>query len=196
MNTSVGVQRTLPSSTMIDNLASNWWLMLLRAIAAIVFGVLAFVWPGITLLSLVLVYGIYAIADGIFALLAAWRGEGGAQSRWWLIIVGLLGLAAGLLTFIWPPITAIALILFIGVWSLVHGVFEIVGAIRLRKEIDNEWMLILSGIVSVLFGLVAIFMPGTFALAFTWVIGAYAILFGILFAAFAFRLRKHHAKQA
>lgn len=177
---------------LLHGLAKNWWLLLLRGIAAIVFGILAFAWPGITLLSLVILYGAYALVDGVLSIAAAIGGGGGtATPRWWLIVVGLLGIAAGLLTFFWPQITALVLLMFIGAWALIHGVFEIIGAIRLRKEIDNEWMLILSGALSVLFGAAMLVMPGAGALALIWVIGAYSIIFGILFVGFAFRLKKH-----
>jgi uncharacterized membrane protein HdeD (DUF308 family) len=180
----------LPQSMLLHGLAKNWWLLLLRGIAAIIFGILAFAWPGITLLSLVILYGAYALVDGVLAIAAA-IGGGGTTPRWWLVVVGLLGIAAGLLTFFWPQITALVLLMFIGAWALIHGVFEIIGAIRLRKEIDNEWMLILSGALSVLFGAAMLIMPGAGALALIWVIGAYSIIFGILFVGFAFRLKKH-----
>jgi uncharacterized membrane protein HdeD (DUF308 family) len=176
---------------LLHGLAKNWWLLLLRGIAAIIFGILAFAWPGITLLSLVILYGAYALVDGVLSIAAAVGGGGGATPRWWLIVVGLLGIAAGLLTFFWPQITALVLLMFIGAWALIHGVFEIIGAIRLRKEIDNEWMLILSGALSVIFGAAMLIMPGAGALALIWVIGAYSIIFGILFVGFAFRLKKH-----
>jgi uncharacterized membrane protein HdeD (DUF308 family) len=182
----------LPQPMLLHGLAKNWWLLLLRGIAAIIFGILAFAWPGITLLSLVILYGAYALVDGVLSIAAAIGGGGGAATpRWWLIVVGLLGIAAGLMTFFWPQITALVLLMFIGAWALIHGVFEIIGAIRLRKEIDNEWMLILSGALSVLFGAAMLIMPGAGALALIWVIGAYSIIFGILFVGFAFRLKKH-----
>lgn len=181
----------LAQPMLLHGLAKNWWLILLRGIAAIVFGILAFAWPGITLLSLVILYGAYALVDGVLSVAAAVGGGGGAAPRWWLVVVGLLGIAAGLLTFFWPQITALVLLMFIGAWALIHGVFEIIGAIRLRKEIDNEWMLILSGALSVLFGAAMLIMPGAGALALIWVIGAYSIIFGILFIGFAFRLKKH-----
>lgn len=177
-------------------LARNWWLLLLRGIAAILFGLLAFAWPGITLLSLVILYGFYALFDGLFAILAAIKG-GNAESRWWLILIGILGVAAGLLTFFWTGVTALVLTMFIGAWALIHGVFEIIGAIKIRKEIDNEWWLILSGALSVLFGLLILIMPGAGALALIWVIGAYAIVFGGMLVGFAFRLKKHsHAGKS
>jgi uncharacterized membrane protein HdeD (DUF308 family) len=185
---------SLTQPLMLHGLARNWWLVLLRGIAAIVFGVLAFILPGITLLTLVILYGVYALFDGVVAIGAAIWGESGASSagpRWWLAVVGVLGVLAGLLTFFWPGITALVLLVFIGVWSLLHGIFTIVGAIRLRKEIDNEWWLVLSGALSVLFGLAVLVMPGAGALAVVWLIGLYAILFGALLVGFALRLRKH-----
>jgi uncharacterized membrane protein HdeD (DUF308 family) len=176
---------------MLDAMAKGWWLVLLRGIAAIVFGVLAFVWPGLTLLTLVLFYGAYALVDGIIALIAAFSGGAKPVPTWWLIVVGLAGILAGIATFMWPGITALVLIVFIGAWSIVHGIFEIVGAIKLRKEIDNEWWLILAGAMSVLFGIVVLVMPGAGALALIWVIGAYSIVFGILLVGLSLRLRKH-----
>jgi uncharacterized membrane protein HdeD (DUF308 family) len=175
---------------LLHALAKNWWLLLLRGIAAIIFGILAFAWPGITLLTLVLFYGAFALVDGICAVIAAVTGSV-PGSRWWLAIVGLCGVVAGVLTFAWPGLTAFLLLIFIAVWAIVVGVFEIIGAIRLRKEIDNEWMLILSGVVSVLFGIVLLVRPGPGALALVWMIGIYALVFGILNIAFALRLRTH-----
>ena len=177
-------------STMVHALAKNWWLLLLRGIAAIIFGLLAFAWPGLTLLTLILFYGAFALVDGVLALVAAITG-GVPGSRWWLAIVGLLGIAAGLLTFLTPGLTALVLLIFIASWAIVTGVFEIIGAIKLRKEIDNEWLLILSGIISVLFGVGMLLAPGAGALALVWVIGAYSVVLGVIFAALAFRLKKH-----
>ena len=187
---------TLASRPLLHALAKNWWLLLLRGIAAIVFGVLAFAWPGLTLVTLVLFYGAFALVDGIIALVAAFTGGAKPVPTWWLVVVGLLGIGAGIATFVMPGITAILLILFMGAWALVHGIFEIIGAIQLRKEIDNEWMLILSGVVSVLFGVIVLIAPGTGALGLIWAIGAYSIVFGISFVALAFRLRNHKHEAA
>jgi uncharacterized membrane protein HdeD (DUF308 family) len=167
-------------------------MVLLRGIAAIVFGVLAFVWPGLTLFTLIILYGAYALIDGVIALIAAFSGGAKPAPTWWLIVAGIAGIAAGIATFVWPGITALVLIVFIGVWSIVRGIFEIVGAIKLRKEIDNEWWLILAGALSVVFGALVLIMPGAGALALIWVIGAYAIVFGILLVGLSFRLRKHN----
>jgi uncharacterized membrane protein HdeD (DUF308 family) len=177
-------------SAMVHALAKNWWLLLLRGIAAIIFGVLAFAWPGLTLLTLIMVYGAFALVDGVLAIIAAVT-SGAAAPRWWLAIVGLLGIATGLLMFLMPGLTALVLLYFIAGWAIATGVFQIVGAIRLRKEIDNEWFLILAGIVSVLFGVGVMMAPGAGALALVWVIGTYAVIMGILLVALAFRLKKH-----
>jgi uncharacterized membrane protein HdeD (DUF308 family) len=177
-------------STMVHALAKNWWLLLLRGIAAIIFGVLAFVWPGLTLLTLILFYGAFALVDGVLAIIAAITG-GAPAPRWWLAIVGLLGIAAGLLTFLMPGLSALVLLLFIAGWAIATGVLQIVGAVRLRKEIDNEWLLILTGVISVLFGIGMMLAPGAGALALVWVIGTYAVISGVLLVALAFRLKKH-----
>jgi uncharacterized membrane protein HdeD (DUF308 family) len=175
---------------MVHAVAKNWWLLLLRGIAAIIFGVLAFAWPGVTLLTLILLYGAYALVDGVLAIVAAVTG-GSPGSRWWLGIIGLLGISIGLMTFFMPGITAMVLLFFIAGWAIATGVFQIIGAIQLRKEIDNEWLLILGGVISVLFGIGVLMAPGAGALALVWVIGSYAIIEGLLFVAFAFRLKKH-----
>ena len=175
---------------LLPALAKHWWLLLLRGICAILFGVLTFVWPGVTLLTLVLFYGAFALVDGVLALAEAVMGHAPAP-RWWLALVGLLGIAVGILTFAWPGITALVLLLFIAGWAIAIGILQIVGAIRLRKEIDNEWLLIASGVVSIIFGLILVVQPGTGALALLYVIGIYAIIYGILEIWLALRLRGH-----
>jgi len=173
-------------------LAKYWWLILLRGIAAIVFGILAFVWPGITLLTLILFYGAFALADGVLALAHAIMG-GNVGSRWWLALVGIAGIAAGLVTFFMPGLTAFVLLVFIACWAIALGIFQIIGAIRLRKEIDNEWLIGLSGALSVLFGIVLLAAPGPGILGLIWVIASYAIVFGIMLVMEAFKLKKHAA---
>ncbi len=177
-------------SAMVHALAKNWWMLLLRGIAAIIFGGLALAWPGITLVTLILFYGAFVLVDGVLAIVAAITG-GAPSPRWWLAIVGLLGIAAGLLTFLMPGVTAIVLLYFIAGWAIATGAFQIIGAIRLRKEIDNEWLLILCGIISVLFGVAMMLSPGAGALALIWVIGSYAIVIGVLLVVLSFRLKKH-----
>jgi uncharacterized membrane protein HdeD (DUF308 family) len=179
-------------SPVLGALARNWWLILLRGIAAIAFGILTFVWPGVTLVTLVLLYGAFALVDGVLALWAGIAG-GSPAPRWWLILVGLLGIAAGIVTAVMPGMTALLLLYFIAFWAIATGVVQIVGAIRVRKEIDNEWLLIASGVVSVLFGAIVLASPGAGALGVLFVIGVYAIVYGVTLVGFAFRLRKHAA---
>jgi len=180
---------------MLHLLAKNWWLLMLRGVAAILFGILAFAWPGLTLYVLVIFYGAYALADGVFALTAAIVG-GGMAPRWWLAIVGLLGIGAGLGTFFYPGVTIFVLVYLIGGWSIARGLMEIVGAIQLRKEIENEWMLILSGLLSLLFGILVLASPGSAAMALVWVLGIYAVVFGLLMITLSLKLKKHRAAMA
>lgn len=172
---------------MVTTLANNWWTLVLRGIAAIIFGILAYLWPGITFTVLVLFFGAYALWDGVFALIGAFRTQG--ERRWSLVLEGLVGIAAGLLTFFWTGAAALGLLLVIGAWAIVTGIFEIVSAIRLRKEIEGEWLLLLSGVLSVLFGVALAIWPAAGLLAVTWMIGAYAVVFGILLLVLGFRLR-------
>jgi len=181
---------------MLHALADRWWLLLLRGIAAILFGILAFIWPGLTLVTLVLMFGAFALIDGAIVLGAAFSGAAKPVPTWWLVLVGLLGIAAGIVTFLWPGMSAILLIVFIGAWAVAHGIFEIIGAIQLRKEIDNEWMLILGGIISVIFGIIVLIAPGAGALALVWWIAIYSIVFGVMFVAFSLRLRRHQHHAA
>ncbi|QIL90404.1 HdeD family acid-resistance protein [Microbulbifer harenosus] len=183
---------SLAQRPLLRALTDNWWVALLRGLFAILFGVLTFVWPGITLLSLVILFGVYSLMDGIVAIYGAIKGRGevSRSSLWWLLFVGITGIAAGIVTFFYPQVTALVLVIFIGAWALVRGIFEIIGAIRLRKEIDHEWLLIFAGLLSVIFGLVLLLKPGAGALALLWLIGSYAILFGLILVWLAFRLRK------
>lgn len=174
---------------MLGVLTRHWWVFLVRGVLAILFGLGAFFWPAITLAALVILFGAFAFADGFFTLVAAIRGKNEID-RWWLYLLeGLAGLATGALTFFWPGVTAVVLLMFIAAWAVVTGIFEIAAAIRLRKEIEGEWALGLAGLLSVLFGLILIARPGAGALAVIWLIGAYAIAFGIVMVVLAFRLR-------
>jgi uncharacterized membrane protein HdeD (DUF308 family) len=173
-------------------LADKWWLLLLRGLIAIAFGFLAFYGPGTTLLSLTLLFGAYVLADGVFALWAAVSGDGAdSSSRWWLAAVGIISILAGLATFFWPGMTAFVLLMFIAGWAIATGALEIWGAIQLRKEIDGEWALILTGILSVAFGVFVFARPDTGALALIYTIGVYAILSGIFYIVLAFRLKQY-----
>ena len=179
-----------PGASLLHAMSGNWWLVVLRGVAAIIFGILAFAWPGITLLTLVLFWGAFALVDGVLAIIAAVKG-GNPMPRWWLAIVGLAGIIAGALTFLMPGLTALVLVTFIAVWAIVLGVMEIIGAIKLRKEVQGEWLLILNGAISVLFGIVLLWRPTTGLIALVWIIGAYAIILGVIYVMFGLKLRKH-----
>lgn len=178
------------NAQLLQLLAKNWWLLLLRGLCGIVFGLLTLAWPGLTLVTLIFFYGAFVAVEGVVEIVAAFRG-GSAAPRWWLALAGIVALGAAAATFLAPGVTALVLLYLIGGWAVARGVFEIIGAIQLRKEIDNEWLLIFSGAMSVLFGLCVFFWPGASALTLLWLIGAYAIVAGALCVALALRLRKH-----
>jgi uncharacterized membrane protein HdeD (DUF308 family) len=174
---------------MASDLARNWWVLLLRGVLGILFGIGAFVWPGATLAALILVFGAYVFVDGIFAVVAgiSMRRQ---LSLWWLVLLeGLAGIILGLLTFRSPDTTALILLTFIAAWSIITGIFEIASAVRIRTMIANEWLLIVSGVVSIIFGALLIAQPGAGAISIVWLLGAYALLFGILTLMLALRLR-------
>jgi uncharacterized membrane protein HdeD (DUF308 family) len=174
---------------MLSALTRHWWIFLVRGALAILFGLGAFFWPAITLAALVVLFGAFAFADGFMTLVAAIQGRA-AIPHWWLYLLeGLAGIGAGVLTFFWPGITAVVLLAFIAAWAIVTGVLEIAAAIRLRKEIEGEWALALSGALSIGFGLILMARPGAGALAVVWLIGAYAVAFGIVMVLLSFRLR-------
>jgi uncharacterized membrane protein HdeD (DUF308 family) len=173
----------------IDTLVSNWWVVLLRGILGILFGVVTFFAPGISLTALVLLFGAFAFVDGILAIIGAIRRHGTGE-RWWLLLLqGIAGVAAGILTPLMPGLTALVLLYVIAAWALVTGAFELAAAIRLRKVINDEWLLALSGIASIALGMLLVFFPAAGALALVLWIGAYAFVSGILLIALAFRLR-------
>lgn len=183
----------VPFGTLRKMLGDNWWLLLLRGIAAIAFGVLAILWPAITLISLTLLWGAYTLVDGVLAIWAAISGRAGAAMgapRWWLAISGVVSILAGLAAFFWPGMTAVILVLFIGVWAVIIGVLTIWGAIQARKEIEGEWVLGLFGLLSIAFGLLLFFQPGAGALSLIWTIAGYSIVTGVLLIMLSFRVRK------
>lgn len=170
-------------------LSRNWWLLLLRGICAIAFGVLSYIWPGISLATLVLLFGGYALVDGVIGCVLAVSGRKEREDWWVLLLWGLMSIAMGAMTFVVPGITALGLVLYIGAWAIATGVMQIVAAVRLRKAIEGEWLLILGGAVSVIFGLLLMAQPGIGALSLLWIIAAYAMFFGILLVVLAFKMR-------
>jgi uncharacterized membrane protein HdeD (DUF308 family) len=175
-------------------LTRNWWALALRGIFAILFGLAAFLIPGVTLAVLVALFGAYAVVDGVLAIVAGVRAAE-RHERWWsLVLKGLAGIVAGVLAFIWPALTALALLYLIAGWAIVTGVLEIVAAVHLHRA-HGEWLLILNGVLSILFGLFAIVWPGAGVLTLLWMIGVYAIVFGAVLLVLAFRLRNLHRLQ-
>jgi uncharacterized membrane protein HdeD (DUF308 family) len=191
MSTRTQSSRTSPRA-LLRALAENWWLLLLRGIATIAFGVLASIWPGRTLLTLIFLWGAYVIADGVLALWAGISGKDGEIApRWWLALIGIVGILAGLLAFIWPGITAQVALVLIASWAIVTGILEIWGAIQLRREIEVEWMMALSGLLSAVLGVTLIARPGAGALAAVWLIGSFAVLVGCIYVSLALWLKDH-----
>jgi uncharacterized membrane protein HdeD (DUF308 family) len=175
---------------MVQTINRLWWLVLVRGICAILFGIAAFAWPGATIEALVLLFGFYVLVDGTVAVLLGFQ-QRGEDERWWVALLeGFAGIAIGLLTLFWPGTTATVLLFFIAAWAIVTGVFEIAAAIGLRTVITGEWALIVSGALSVVFGVLLIVQPSTGAVALIWLLGAYTISFGVLFCLLAFELRR------
>ncbi len=175
---------------MAEILRKNWWLLVLRGIAAIGFGVLTFIWPGPTLAALVMLFGAYALVEGTFAIASGvFGGPLSGSSRWLLVLEGLVGVIVGVITFFAPGITAVGLLYYIGAWAVVTGILEIVAAVQLRKEISDEWLLIFDGILSLVFGVLVFIYPGASALSILWLIGIYAVVFGATTVALGFRLK-------
>jgi uncharacterized membrane protein HdeD (DUF308 family) len=173
----------------LGQLARYWWTFVLRGVVAILFGILAFMRPGITVEALVYLFAFWALFDGVLALIGS-VGAAEAQEPWWpLVFIGLLGIAAGLATLRWPGVTALALLLVIAFWSIFRGILEIVAAVRLRNVIQGEWWLILAGLASVAFGVLLVLYPGPGILAVVWLLGIYAVIFGIFQIMLGVRLK-------
>ncbi len=179
----------------LDSLTRNWWAVALRGLAGILFGIITFVSPGISLAALVLLYGAYAFADGVLSIVSAVRRRG--ADRWWLLLLqGIVGIGAGVVTLLWPGITALALLFVIAAWALVGGALQLAAAIRLRKVITGEWLLALGGVLSIALGVLLVLFPGPGALALVIWIGAYAFVFGILLVVLGFKLRGLRSPRA
>ena len=173
---------------MFDLITRHWWVLAVRGGFAVLFGLAALFWPGITVLALVILFGLYALVDGVFALVGAIRG-GFGRSRGAAAVTGAAGILLGLAALFWPGITAFVLLMLIAAWAVVVGVFEIVSAIALRREIEGEWFYIAAGVLSVVFGVLLFAWPASGAVALVWLIGAFAIVVGAMMIGAAFRLR-------
>jgi uncharacterized membrane protein HdeD (DUF308 family) len=180
----------------MNTLARNWWALSLRGVLAIAFGIIALMWPGLTLGVLILLFGVYAFVDGILAIVSAVRAAR-RHARWWPVAFeGMLGIAAGVIAFLVPRAAAWAVILTVSVWALITGVLEIVAAVRLRKLVRGEWMLGLSGLLSIIVGLLLLVWPATGLLALVWMLAFYAILYGALLLALSIRLRRSQREES
>ena len=176
---------------MAQVLIGNWWALAIRGVFAIIFAVIAFVWPGSTAAALVLLFGAYALVDGVFALVAALRaaryhGRSGA-----LLLEGILDLIIAAIVFFWPVEALVAIIYFIAIWAIVTGIALIAAGIAMIR-VNGEWLLVLSGIISILLGVILFVQPGAGVIALSWWLGIYALLFGISLLGAAFRLRHWH----
>ncbi len=177
-------------SPSVSALAERWWAVVIRGLAAILFGIIAVARPGAGLLALVAIWAIYAIVDGIFNLVAAVHGAREGRRWGWLLFEGVISILAGVVTFAWPGITALVLVMLIAVWAVITGIAEIAAAISLRHVIEREWLLAASGILSMLFGVLLFIFPGAGALSLVFIIGIYAILFGVMLVALGFKLER------
>jgi uncharacterized membrane protein HdeD (DUF308 family) len=174
--------------TFASLVSQYWWTLVLRGVVAILFGVLAFIWPGVTLSVLVLLFGAYALVDGIAAIIVGIK-EYGERERWWAtLLIGAVSVVAGIVTFFMPGITALALLSLIAFWAIAHGVLEIMAAVRLRHEIEGEWLLGLGGALSIAFGVLMVISPGAGALAVVWWIAAFALVYGAVLVTLGLRL--------
>ncbi len=170
----------------------RWWVMLLKGLCAIALGISAIVWPQITLVTLVYLFGIFTLVDGAAAIVLGIRGESDGTVWWTLVLMGVLAVIAGIFVFAFPAIAALWLIALIAATAIVRGLFEIVAAIRLRKELDDEWILALSGVMSILFGGLILYRPDAGLVAIVLLIGAYMIAIGVFAVALSLRFRRMH----
>ena len=173
----------------LETLKRHWWVPVLRGVAAILFGVIALWYPGLTLAVLVIFFGAWVLVDGIFRVVGALAGHASDPDWGFHLIIGIVGIIIGVLTFRAPRITALALLIYIAAWALMIGASEIALAIKLRKEIKGEWFLILMGLASIIFAVLLLWNPAPGAVALIWLIGSYAIVFGLLAMFLGFKLR-------
>lgn len=175
---------------MLNVLSRYWWVLALRGVIAIIFAILVFLSPGIALVTLVLFFGAYALVDGVLTVIASLRDRDSNRHWWVLLLEGVVGIIAGILTFIWPGITSLVLLYMVAAWAILTGIFEIISAIRLREEIEGELWLGLSGLASLVFGVLLVVIPAPAGLlTLVWLVGIYALVFGVIMIILAFRVR-------
>jgi uncharacterized membrane protein HdeD (DUF308 family) len=167
----------------------HWWQVAVRGLIALIFGIMLLAWPEVSLFIFAILFGAFAFVDGIFTLVAAVNYKAGAGRRTWLFVRGILGIIVGIITFFWPAITMLALVILIGAWALVTGVMELNFAFRAVRETGAKWLFAVSGILSIILGILLLVSPIAAAIAVIWVIGAYAVIAGIVLIVLGFRLR-------
>ena len=182
------MSRAYPQPRTYDH-SPSWWVLALRGFVAILFGLAALFWPGLILAVLIIFFGAYALVDGVFAIVAALRSSGRGMRMPLLLIEGVIGILFGLLALFWPGLTALALLYFVALWAILSGIARIAMAILLRRDIENEWSIALSGVLSVILGIVLILLPGAGLLAYAWLVGLLALAVGIALIYYAFRVR-------
>ncbi len=174
----------------------NWWMLALRGVLAIIFGLIALFFPGIALLAFIAVFAAYAIIDGIVAVVVAIR-ERGSLNRWgWVLVEGILSILAGIFALFYPRETALILLYIVAAWAILTGIMEIVSAVTLREYLSREWALIIAGVLSIVFGIILFVRPGIGILSILWLVGVYSIIFGVLFIVRAFQLRSWASSRA
>lgn len=175
--------------TMLTQLFRNWWQFAVRGVLAIVFGIVALIWPEPTKVALVLLFAVFALLDGLFTAATGIEAYGAFRQWWALLLEGLTGIVIAVLAFIWPNTAGNILLYVIGAWAVLTGVFEILAAIELRNVIEGESLMILHGVLMVTVGILLFLFPAAGAMGLVWAIGIYAITVGIMEMIFAFRLR-------
>jgi uncharacterized membrane protein HdeD (DUF308 family) len=176
---------------MLGLVTRDWWVFAIRGIAAIVFGVLAFVWPDTTLTVLVYLFGAYVLVDGVALLVALIRGDAIARRNAWAFgIIGALGIVAGVVTFVWPGLTALSLLYIVAFWAIAMGTFQIIAAVALRRELDGEFWLALGGVASIVFGALLVVFPGDGLISLVWLVGIWSVVFGVSSLSLAYRLHE------
>jgi uncharacterized membrane protein HdeD (DUF308 family) len=176
-------------------MVGNWWALMLCGLFAVLFGLAALLWPGLTLLVLLYLFAAYALVDGVFAIVAAFRPSARHTRGWWLVAEAVIGILTGLVTILLPGITALVLLYIIAAWFMFTGIVRTIAAISLRRQIENEWLMISSGVLSVVFGIVLAVLPGVGLLSLAWLIGIYALVIGILLIALGLGARRHEGSE-
>jgi uncharacterized membrane protein HdeD (DUF308 family) len=173
----------------LPTMSGTWWAMVLRGIVAVLFGLAALFWPGLTLFVLLACFGVYALVDGLLAIVAGIRASGGR--RWLLLAEGTLGLLAGLVLLFWPGTTALVLVYVISAWAIFTGLLKVLMAVAFRREMENGWLMVLGGLLSVLFGIILGAMPGAGLVTLVWLVGIYALILGVALVVLGFLDRGH-----